>query len=108
MEQIENGSIWWVNLKGSNLPSEISKVRPCLIISKTKWNNFSNFITVLPISSKLKLNGLHIDIIVNNKKGQIISYLIHVISKHRLISKITNLNQTLLNTVTKNLNLLYF
>ncbi len=105
---IETGSIWWIDLKGSNLPSEISKIRPCFVISKTERNKLSNFITVLPITSKTTNNPLHINLLINKTKSQIIPYLISTISKKRLHLKIHNNNEIISTQVFKSLSFLFF
>lgn len=49
--QIKRGQIYWVKLDPS-IGSEIKKTRPCLIISNDRNNEYSNVISVIPITSK--------------------------------------------------------
>lgn len=50
---IRRGEIYWVNFDPT-VGSEIRKVRPALIISNNENNQFSDLITLLPITSKAK------------------------------------------------------
>jgi mRNA interferase MazF len=49
--QIKRGEIYWSDLNPSR-GSEISKVRPVLIVSNNISNKYSSTITILPITSK--------------------------------------------------------
>ena len=48
---IRRGEIYWVNLDPT-VGAEIRKTRPALIVSNNKNNEFSDTVTVLPITSK--------------------------------------------------------
>lgn len=106
--KIENGSIWWVNLKGSYFRNEIGKIRPCVVISNDKRNEHSFYVTILPITSKLTNNKLHLNVSIDNKKGHIIPYLILTITKKRLISKISSLPKEQQSHLHQTLKLLLF
>ncbi len=49
---IKRGEIYWVDLDPV-IGSEIAKTRPALVVSNDSNNQFSNTVTVLPITSNL-------------------------------------------------------
>lgn len=50
---IRRGEIYWVQLDPT-VGAEIKKTRPALIVSNDQSNQFSDLISVLPITSKVK------------------------------------------------------
>ncbi|MEL6439891.1 MAG: type II toxin-antitoxin system PemK/MazF family toxin [Cyanobacteria bacterium J06621_8] len=56
MSDYRHGTIWSINFE-PQVGSEINKVRPGLIISKTGFNLRRRKITVIPFSSQIKPSG---------------------------------------------------
>ena len=56
MSDYRHGTIWTINFE-PQVGSEITKVRPDLIISKTEFNLKRQKITVIPFTSQTKPSG---------------------------------------------------
>lgn len=81
----------------SNVGSEITKVRPCIILTRTNYNRKSGVVTVVPISNKKfasKDQMLVDDYFLNEGKveGIVKIEMITTISKGRLGQRIGKLN----------------
>lgn len=48
---VNRGDVYYVCLEGT-VGSEVSKTRPCIVISNNTGNKFSRTVIILPISSK--------------------------------------------------------
>ncbi|WP_395053060.1 type II toxin-antitoxin system PemK/MazF family toxin [Flavobacterium sp.] len=84
--------IFWVVLDPT-LGSEINKIRPCLIISPNDSNHYLNTVLIAPITSTLRKFPMRVDIILENKNGQIALDQIRCIDKVRLKNKIDILSK---------------
>ncbi len=98
---IKRGDVFYADLnpvKGS----EISKIRPVLVISNDNNNKFSNTITVIPISSAKDKNVYPFEVYLDAKeanlgKNSILKVnQIRTIDKIRLKNKVTTLDTFLL------------
>ena len=50
---IRRGEIYWVQLDPA-IGSEIKKTRPALVVSNNQSNQFSDLVSILPITSRIK------------------------------------------------------
>lgn len=98
---VKQYEIYWVILDPT-LGSEINKIRPCLVISPNESNQFLNTVLIAPITSKIRNFPMRLDVILENKKGQICYDQIRCIDKIRLKNKIDTLSKTKIEKV-KNL-----
>lgn len=69
MEVVKRGDIVYVDLGQHPKSSVQSGIRPCLVVSNDKNNRFANILCVLPFSSKIKENPVHVRIKPENVKG---------------------------------------
>jgi mRNA interferase MazF len=88
---VKQYDLYWVILDPT-LGSEINKIRPCLVISPNESNQFLNTILIAPITSKIRNFPMRLDIILENKKGQVCFDQIRCIDKIRLKNKIKSLS----------------
>ena len=83
--------IYWVVLDPT-LGSEINKIRPCLVISPNVSNQFLNTILIAPITSTLRNFPMRVNLVLENKNGQIALDQLGCIDKVRLKNKINTLS----------------
>jgi mRNA interferase MazF len=87
---VKQYEIYWVALDPT-LGSEINKVRPCLVLSPNESNQFLNTVLIAPITSKIRNFPMRLDVILENKSGQICLDQIRCIDKIRLKTKMATL-----------------
>lgn len=92
----------------SNVGSEITRVRPCLILTRTNYNAKSSVVTVIPITKKkfaskeqLPVNDYFLE--DGEVEGVLKVEMITTISKGRLGSRIGRLNHRGVSALTKRL-----
>jgi mRNA interferase MazF len=71
--------------------SEVKKIRPCLIVSPNEVNQYLNTVTVIPLTSTLKLYPTRLNCIIQGKKSQLVVDQVRSIDKIRLKSKMIDL-----------------
>ena len=64
--------------------SEISKTRPCLVISPNEMNNHLGTVVVAPMTTTIKQYPTRVSITHNNKKGSAAFDQIRTIDKRRI------------------------
>lgn len=79
--------IWLINLD-SVIGSEISKTRPCLVISPDETNKYLNTVTVAAMTTSQKNYPTRIDCVFKRKKGQVALDQIRSVDKNRLVKKL--------------------
>ncbi|MCU0339089.1 MAG: type II toxin-antitoxin system PemK/MazF family toxin [Spirosomaceae bacterium] len=79
--------VWLVNLDPT-LGSEISKTRPCVVISPNESNKFLNTVTVAALTSTRKAYPTRVDCVFEAKAGQVALDQIRSVDKVRLVKKI--------------------
>lgn len=94
--------VWLVNLNPT-LGSEISKTRPCVVISPNETNKFLNTVTIAALTSTQKAYPIRIDCVFEGKTGQIALDQIRSVDKIRLVKKLgvldTSTAQSVCNTL---------
>jgi mRNA interferase MazF len=75
------------------LGSEISKLRPCVIVSSKELNRSLNTVIIAPLTSTLRNYPTRINCLVAGKNGQVALDQIRTIDKIRLNRKIAVLDQ---------------
>jgi mRNA interferase MazF len=98
---VKQYEIYWVVLDPT-LGSEINKIRPCLVISPNESNQFLNTVLIAPITSKIRNFPMRLNVVLENKNGQICFDQIRCIDKIRLKAKIATLEKNNIENV-KNL-----
>jgi mRNA interferase MazF len=84
--------IWHVELNPT-VGAEINKIRPCLVVSPDEVNRHLNTVTIIPLTSTLKLYPTRVDCIFKGKKGQLAIDQIRSIDKSRLGKKLGVLDE---------------
>lgn len=85
------------------LGNEISKVRPCVIVSAKELNRSLNTVIVAPLTSTLRNYPTRINCFVDGKNGQVALDQIRTIDKIRLNRKIATLDKNTGEQVLANL-----
>jgi len=79
--------VYLVNLDPT-IGSEITKTRPCLVISPDEMNKNIRTVIVAPMTTKGRSYPTRIKITFQNKDGQIILDQIRTVDKERLVKKL--------------------
>ena len=87
IRRYERFDVYWVNLDPS-IGSEISKTRPCIIVSPEFMNNILNTVLIIPLTRTLIDWPFRMPITVKNENGSIACDHLRSISKVRLGTKI--------------------
>jgi mRNA interferase MazF len=74
--------------------SEISKTRPCLIISPDEMNKHIRTVIIAPMTSTIRDYPTRINITFQGKKGQIVLDQIRTVDKSRLIKNLGLISNT--------------
>lgn len=113
MKTFQRGQIWLVNFEPS-FGHEYQKIRPAMIIQNKKYIDFSNLLTVIPISSQTN-NPAELDILIkadsqNRLMKDSLLKLKHISSfdKRRFIKLIGIAAKNTMENTDKNLQLYLF
>lgn len=91
-KDINRFEIWTVSLDPT-IGSEISKSRPCLVISSNEMNNNLNTVLAAPLTRTIKQYPTRICIRVNKQNGEIALDQIRAVDKIRFIQKIAVISE---------------
>jgi len=90
---IKRYAIYYADLKPT-VGSEISKIRPVVVVSQDEMNKHLETIVVCPLTSKLRPKWRsRLQILCNEKKADIAVDQIRTISRKRLKNKIDQLSE---------------
>ena len=89
---VKQYDIYWIKLD-TTIGSEINKIRPGVIISPDESNKHLNTVIIAPITATLKNFPMRVEIILNDKSGQVALDQIRSIDKSRLLNKMGSLKQ---------------
>lgn len=85
------GEIWWANLDPT-VGSEISKTRPCLVISNSVVNEHRRTVVVVPLSSSPRsAPPLMVSVTCSGKSAVAVIDQVRAVAKERLMSLIEKL-----------------
>ena len=87
----QQGEVWWVNLDPT-IGKEISKKRPCLIVSPDDMNAHLGTVIAAPITSTLRDWPTRIAIKLQRQNSSVALDQIRMIDNTRLLKKITTIN----------------
>jgi mRNA interferase MazF len=99
---INRFEVWLVDLNPV-VGSEISKTRPCLVISPNEVNKLLATVTIAAMTSANKPYPHRINCVFQNKNGQIALDHIRSVSKLRLIKKLGVMDEKTCKQVCKTL-----
>ena len=89
---IKRFEIWRTNLEPVK-GSEISKTRPCVVISPDVSNKYLNTVTIAAMTTSIKTNPTRVDCTFKAKKGQVALDQIRSVDKTRLIKRLGILDE---------------
>lgn len=89
--KIKRFEIWLVSLDPT-IGSEISKSRPCLVISANEMNNNLNTVLAAPLTQTIKEYPTRIPIILNKNNSEIALDQIRAVDKIRFVHRIAILS----------------
>src|SRR3989339_186585 len=98
--EINQYEIVLVNLDPT-IGSEITKTRPCVVISPNEMNKHLNTIVIAPMTSQSKNYPTRIPVKHDNKNGWIVIDQIRTIDKQRIIKSLDNLKDKEIESVKK-------
>ncbi|MBK8346780.1 MAG: type II toxin-antitoxin system PemK/MazF family toxin [Saprospiraceae bacterium] len=104
--KINQYEIVLVNLEPT-LGSEISKTRPCVVISPDEMNHYLNTIVIIPLTSTLKKYPTRISISNHNVKGMAAVDQIRTIDKLRIVKIIGSLEIETIEKIKKTIDETY-
>lgn len=90
--------VYWVSLAPTT-GSEISKTRPCVVVSADEMNAHLKTVIVAPLTSTIKNYPTRLTVEVDGKTGSIALDQIRTIDKTRLGKKITTLDKAVSETL---------
>ena len=84
---VKRFDVWLVDLNPV-IGNEISKTRPCLVISPNEVNRLLGTVTIAAMTSAIKPYPHRVECVFENKTGQIALDHIRSVSKIRLVKKL--------------------
>ena len=92
--------VWLVDLELVR-GSEISKIKPCLIISPDETNKYLKTVTIAAMTTTHKNYPTRVDCLFRSQKGQIALDQIRSIDKIRLVKKLGIIEESLAKKVSE-------
>lgn len=84
--KVVQGDVWWVNLDPV-VGQEISKRRPCLIVSPDEMNQHLSTIIAAPLTSTLRAWATRCTVRIKAKESSVALDQIRTLDKSRLIKR---------------------
>ena len=100
---VKRFEVYLVNLDPT-MGAEITKTRPCVIISPDEMNNHISTVIVAPMTTKGRAYPTRVTCKFEGKTGQVVLDQIRTVDKSRLIRKLGSLSRQTQNTVLAVLN----
>ena len=85
------GDVWWVNLDPT-VGREISKKRPCLIVSPDDMNAHLGTVIAAPITSTIRPWPTRVTVSLQRRKSSIALDQLRAIDRTRLIKKVAHID----------------
>lgn len=85
------GDIWWINLDPT-VGKEISKKRPCLVVSPDDMNTKLGTVIVAPVTSTIRPWPTRVTITLQRKQSSVALDQICMVDRMRLVNKITTID----------------
>jgi mRNA interferase MazF len=89
---IKQYAIHWINLDPTT-GSEVSKTRPCVIISPNEMNKYLKTVIIAPLTHTLKIYPSRVICNIDGDKGAVMLDQIRTVDKTRIGSMLNKLNQ---------------
>ena len=88
---VKRFEVWNIQLNTTQ-GSEISKTRPCLVVSPNEVNKFLNTVVIVPLTSTIKPYPTRLNCNFKGKNGQLVVDQIRCVDKTRLIEKLGSMD----------------
>ncbi|HEY2581349.1 MAG TPA: type II toxin-antitoxin system PemK/MazF family toxin [Mucilaginibacter sp.] len=88
---IKQYAIHWINLDPTT-GSEVSKTRPCVIISPDEMNQYLRTVIIAPLTHTLKVYPSRVICDINGEKGSVMLDQIRTVDKTRIGSTLAKLS----------------
>lgn len=92
-ESVQRFEVYLISLDPTK-GSEMTKTRPCLIISPNEMNRHIRTVIIAPMTSTIKNYPTRVTITFQKKRGQIVLDQIRTVDKQRLIKKLGKISST--------------
>ena len=89
---VKRFEVWQTGLNPT-VGSEISKSRPCLVVSPNEANKYLSTVTIIPLTSTIRNYPTRINCRFEGKSGQLAIDQIRSVDKTRLVKKIGVLDE---------------
>jgi mRNA interferase MazF len=89
---IKQYAIHWINLDPTT-GSEVSKTRPCVIISPDEMNKYLKTVIIAPLTHTLKIYPSRVICNIDGDKGSVMLDQIRTVDKTRIGSMLNKLSQ---------------
>jgi len=96
--RINQYDIFWVNLDPIE-GSEMSKTRPCVVISPNEMNYYLRTITIVPLTTNLRPVRWRVPVFCDGQNGMVALDHIRSVSKSRLGNHIGSLQMSEINAI---------
>ena len=90
--EIKQYSVYWVNLDPV-VGSEVSKTRPCVVISPDEMNKYIRTVIIAPLTHTLKAYPSRVACNVDGEKGMVMLDQVRTVDKRRLTTFIAKLKK---------------
>lgn len=89
--EINQYSVYWIDLNPTT-GSEVSKTRPCVVISPDEMNRYLRTVIIAPVTHTIKSYPSRVNCKVDGQAGSIMLDQLRTIDKVRIKSKLDKLN----------------
>jgi mRNA interferase MazF len=90
--EIKQYSVYWVNLD-TVIGSEVSKKRPCVVISPDDMNKYIRTVIIAPLTHTIKAYPSRVACNLDGEKGMVMLDQIRTVDKKRLVTLIGKLKK---------------
>jgi mRNA interferase MazF len=80
---IKQYGVYWVRLSPA-IGNEMSKTRPCVVVSPDDLNRYVNTVIIIPLTTKISHRRYRVRCLVNNQPGEIATDHIKSVDKSRV------------------------
>ncbi len=88
--EISQYGVYWIDLNPT-IGSEVSKIRPCVVISPDEMNRFLKTVIIAPITHTVKNYPSRVNCKIDGQAGSIMLDQLRTIDKARIKSKLARL-----------------
>lgn len=92
MVAIKRFEVWLVGLNPT-IGSEISKSRPCIVVSPDEANKYLHTVTIIPLTSSIRDYPTRVNCRFDGKSGQLAIDQIRSVDKIRLVKKLGTMDE---------------